>query len=75
MKIQNINKMTARDICKYLNSGYNTLPVIMKHSEGYSFYSKNFIKENITLKQAIKLMEEEESYNKLCNKYKRKIVL
>ena len=38
MKVKDINKMTAIEICKYLQEGNHDLPILMKHSEGYDLH-------------------------------------
>ena len=59
---KNIDCMTPIEICEYLNSGNHHLPIIMKTTEGYSFFDKceyghKIIKNNLTLDDAFKEMK------------------
>lgn len=59
--MEDINDMNAIEICQYLNSGNHTMPIILKHANGYDVYwsvrrnNNNYskCKRNLTFKEAI----------------------
>lgn len=72
---KNIDEMNVLEICEYLNKGLHNLPLIIKHSKGYAFFSKEKNLYNLKLNEAydeIKKLDEEE--NKMANKKEKNFI-